>query len=60
MTHIAASKVATLKHELWNHTVELGALVAKALFSSAQSTEVLDSLGNNVVEELEVDAAALS
>ena len=37
--------------------MELGARVAEALLASAESAEVLDGLGDNVVEELEVDAA---
>ena len=37
--------------------MELGALVAKALLAGAESLEVLSGLGDDVVEELEVDAA---
>jgi hypothetical protein len=37
--------------------VELGARVTKALLTSAESAEVLDSLGDDVVEEVKVDAA---
>ena len=36
------------------------ALVTEALLASAESTEVLGGLGNNIVEEVEVDAALLS
>lgn len=57
--YIATSEVTPLKHELRDHTVELRARVAKALLTSAESTEILDSLGNDIVEELEVDAAGL-
>jgi hypothetical protein len=39
--------------------VELGALVSKALLTGAESAEVLGRLGDNIVEELEVDAAGL-
>jgi hypothetical protein len=39
--------------------VELGAGVAEALLASAESTEVLSRLGDDIVEELEVDAASL-
>jgi hypothetical protein len=56
---ITAGEVATLAHELRNDTVELGALVvqwlaalAHALLAGAQSTEVLGSAWNNIVEEL--------
>jgi hypothetical protein len=38
--------------------VELGAGVAEALLASAESAEVLSGLGDNVVVEGEVDAAA--
>ena len=37
--------------------MELGAGVAKALLASAESLEVLDSLGDYIVEKLKVDAA---
>lgn len=40
--------------------MELAALVAEALLAGAESTEVLDGLGDDIVEELEVDAAGAS
>lgn len=52
-------KVTTLKHELRDHTVELGVNVALALLLGAQSTEVLRSLGDDIVEELKVDHTSL-
>jgi hypothetical protein len=55
--HVATGEVTTLEHEVRDDTVELGARVAEALLASAESAEVLDGLGDNVVEELEVDAA---
>lgn len=58
-THVAAGKVTALKHELRDDAVELGASIAKALFTGAQGAEVLDGLGDDIVEELEVDAAGL-
>jgi len=58
-THVATGEVSTLEHELGNHTVELGALVAEALLAGAESTEVLNGLRDNIVEKLEVDAALL-
>lgn len=57
ITHVATGEVTTLEHEVRDDTVELGARVAEALLASAESAEVLDGLGDNVVEELEVDAA---
>jgi hypothetical protein len=55
-TYVTASEVSTLKHELRNHAVEFAALVAEALLAGAEGTEVLGSLWDNVVKELEVDA----
>lgn len=57
VTHVTTGEVTTLKHELWDHTVELGASVAEALLASAKSAEVLGGLWDNIVEEVEVDAA---
>ena len=54
---VAAGKVAALEHELRDHTVEFAALVAVALLAGAEGAEVLGGLGDDVVEELEVDAA---
>jgi hypothetical protein len=59
VTYVATGEVTTLKHELRDDTVELGARVAESLLTSAESSEVLRGLGNNIVEELEVDAASL-
>lgn len=39
--------------------MELGPLVAEALLTSAQSTEVLGRLGDYIVVELEVDSPSL-
>lgn len=57
-SYVTTSEVTTLKHKIWDDTVELAASVAEALLTSAQSTEVLDSLWDNIVEELEVDATS--
>lgn len=56
-TYISTSEVTTLQHEVWNDTVELAALVAEALLAGAEGAEVLSGLRDDVVEELEVDAA---
>jgi hypothetical protein len=58
-THVATGEVTALEHELGDDTVELGASVAEALLARAKSAEVLDGLGDDVVKQLEVDAAAL-
>lgn len=39
--------------------MELGARVAETLLARAKSAEVLDRLGDDIVKELEVDAAGL-
>ena len=59
MTDVATGEVTTLEHELRDDTVEGRSLVAEALLASAESTEVLSGLGDNVIEELEVDPALL-
>ena len=56
-SYVATGEVTTLKHEVGDHTVELGAGVAEALLASAESAEVLSSLGDDIFEEGEVDAA---
>lgn len=58
-TYVAAGEVTTLEHELGDDAVELGVLVAEALLASAEGAEVLDRLGDDIVVELEVDAAGL-
>ena len=49
---ISSGEVSSLTHEVGDDTVEAGALVAEALLSSAQGTEVLGSLGDHVIAEL--------
>jgi len=56
---IASSEVATLQHELRDDSVELATLVAKALLASAKSTEVLGSLWDYIIVEVEVDSSSL-
>lgn len=58
-THVAAGEVTALEHKVRDNTVELGASVAKALLAGAQGAEVLNGLGDDVVVQVEVDAAAL-
>ena len=64
---VAAGEVTALDHEVLDDAVELGALVAEglpgaagALLAGAESAEVLGSLGDDVSEELEDDAASRS
>lgn len=56
-THVLASKVTTLEHELGDDTVERGVLVAEAVLTGAELAEVAGGLGDDVVEELEDNAA---
>ena len=49
---VPGGEVASLTHEVGDDTVEAGALVAEALLSGAESTEVLGSLGDHVIAEL--------
>lgn len=58
-TDVTTGEVTTLKHEIRDDAVERGALVAEALLAGAESAEVLSSLRDDGVVELEVDAAAL-
>ena len=58
-TDVATSEVSTLQHELWDHAVELGTLIAEALLARSQSPEVLGGLWDDVVEKIEVDATGL-
>jgi hypothetical protein len=48
-----------LQHELRNDAVKLASLVAEALLASAESTEVLGSLWDYIVIEIEVDTTPL-
>ena len=57
IAYVATGEVTTLEHELGDDTVELGALVTLDLGLGAELSEVLGSLGNNVVVELEVNTA---
>lgn len=54
---VVVLEVTTLAHEVRNHTVEGGALVAEALLSGAQSTEVFASLWSNICAQLNNDTA---
>lgn len=54
---IKVGEVTTLKHEVGNDSVEDRVGIAVALLTSSESSEVLSSLGNDVVVELESDSA---
>lgn len=57
--YVATGEVTTLEHELRDDAVEGRAGVAEALLAGAESAEVLSGLGDDVVVEVEVDAAGL-
>lgn len=59
VTYVVVGEVTTLKHELGDDTVELGALVALACGVVTELSEVGGGLGDNVVVELEADATLL-
>jgi len=56
---VTAGEVTTLEHEVGDDSVERRALVAEALLASAELTEVLGGLGDNIVIEGEVDTTFL-
>ena len=49
---VALGEVTSLDHELLDNTVEVGALVAKALLASSKGTEVLSGLQEPMVSPL--------
>jgi len=53
---VMASEVTTLTHELGDDSVELGAGVAESMHASAEFTEILGGLGDDVVIKFEDDA----
>ena len=56
--NVASTHVSTLEHEVGDDSVETGSGVSEALLTSAESSEVGGSLGDNVVVELEGDSAS--
>lgn len=58
-TNVATGEVTSLEHELRDNAVEGRASVSETLLAGAESAEVLSSLWDNVIVEVEVDAAGL-
>jgi hypothetical protein len=58
-TYVATGEVTSLKHELRDDAVESGVGITKSLLTSAESTEVLGSLWDYIIVEVECDTAAL-
>ena len=60
VAYVMACEVSTLKHEVWNHSVEDRASVAHLwVCRLAECSEVLCCSGNDIIVELEVYAALL-
>lgn len=55
-THIVVCKITSLEHETRDHTMEGRAFITKAMFTSAQLAEILCSLWDNIIIQLEYDA----
>lgn len=56
---VSSGKVATLKHELGDDTMECAALVAEAWRANSELTEVLGGFGDNVIVEFEDDPSSV-
>lgn len=54
---VVVLEITTLAHEVRNHTVECGTLVAKALLSGAESAEVFTSLWSYICAQLDNDTS---
>lgn len=54
---VTSGEVTTLEHKVGDDTVERRTGITETLFASAESTEVLGGLGDNIVVELEDNAA---
>ena len=50
---VVVGEVATLAHEVGDHTVEGGALVTETFLSGAKGTEILSRLGHDISPQLE-------
>jgi hypothetical protein len=60
-SHVATSKVTTLKHKVGDHTVKDGSRIVFSFWTTlANCGEVLGSLWDDVIKDLEVDASGLS
>ena len=58
-TYVTASEVSSLKHELWDNSVESRACISETLLSGAKSTEVLCSAWSYDIVKVEVDTTVL-
>ena len=58
-TYVASCKVPALKHEIRNYTMKFAPSISEAMLSGTQGRKVLDSLWDDIVVQLEDDAALL-
>jgi hypothetical protein len=58
-TYVTACEVTTLKHEFRNDAVEGRVCISETLLAGAESAEVLSSLWDYIVVEVEVDCTGL-
>jgi len=56
---VSTGEVATLSHETRNHTVELGASIAKSFLAGAKSTKVLRSPGGDIVIKVKINTTPI-
>lgn len=54
---VVSGEISTLGHEVSDDTMESTSLVSESLFSSAESSEVFSSLGDDVVVEFKSNSA---
>lgn len=57
---VEVGEVTSLEHELWDNSVEDRSLVSESLLSSAESSEVLSGLRNDVWSKLEGNSSKKS
>ena len=55
---VLSGEVAALTHKAWNDSMEWTTFVPHALFSGAQSSEVLNGFWDNVVVHVENDSTS--
>lgn len=59
ITYIATGEITSLKHEVGDHTMELGTLVSETFLASAKGAKVLYRFRADVIVQDEVDSALL-
>lgn len=59
ITYIATSEITSLKHEVGDHTMELGALVSETFLASAKGAKVFNRFRADLIVQDEVDSTFL-